>query len=307
MSSAITIAHLSDVHLAPIAGFSPRYWNLKRAAGYYNWCRRRHLIHRREVVDRIVADMAAQKPDHIVVTGDLVNIGLPEEHVQALAWLKQLGPPDRVTVVPGNHDIYSGIGRDPGARRWAPYMGSDAQGATFAPAGCEFPFVRVLGRVALVGANSAVPTPPLIAWGRLGRAQLAAIANSLAMLAQADLFRVLLIHHPPLPGQCPRNRGLIDAEGMQGVLRQCGAELVVHGHNHANTVVWAKGPAGAIPVAGVSSASVARRYHHEPLGRYNLYRVDPGERSILMIGRGLAEPDGAVVELESRELAPPHP
>jgi 3',5'-cyclic AMP phosphodiesterase CpdA len=305
MSGVITIAHLSDLHLGPIAGFGVRYWNLKRASGYYNWSRRRHRIHRREIVDRLVADMLAQGPDHIAVTGDLVNIGLPEEHVQALAWLEQLGPPDRVTVVPGNHDIYSGIGRDPGTRRWAAYMCSDAQGATFTPTDCEFPFVRVLGRVALVGANSAVRTPPMIAWGRMGRKQLAALAGALAALSDAQLFRVLLIHHPPLPGQCPRNRGLIDAAGMQSVLSRCGAELTVHGHNHVNTLVWTTGPAGAIPIVGVPSASIAHRHRDEPLGGYNLYRIDPAERSILLIGRGLVDPDGPVVELLSRQLSPP--
>ena len=131
MTTSITIAHLTDVHLGPIAGFGPRYWNLKRAAGYYNWMRHRRSAYRRDVLDRIVADMSAQQPDHIVVTGDLANIGLPQEHVNALAWLKALGPPERVSVVPGNHDIYSRIGRDPGTRRWAPYMASDAQGAEF--------------------------------------------------------------------------------------------------------------------------------------------------------------------------------
>jgi len=33
MPTSTTIAHLTDVHLGPIAGFNPRYWNLKRAAG----------------------------------------------------------------------------------------------------------------------------------------------------------------------------------------------------------------------------------------------------------------------------------
>ena len=133
---------------------SPRYWNLKRAAGYYNWVRRRRSAYRRDVLDRIVADMQQQQPDHIVVTGDLANIGLPQEHINALAWLQALGPPERVSVVPGNHDIYSRIGRDPGTRRWAPYMTSDAQGADFVAAQRNFPFVRVLGQVALVGVNS---------------------------------------------------------------------------------------------------------------------------------------------------------
>ena len=36
-----TIAHLSDVHLHPIAGFTPRHWSLKRALGYANFVRTR--------------------------------------------------------------------------------------------------------------------------------------------------------------------------------------------------------------------------------------------------------------------------
>jgi 3',5'-cyclic AMP phosphodiesterase CpdA len=302
MTATITIAHLTDVHLGPIAGFRPRYWNLKRAAGYYNWVRRRRSAYRRDVLDCIVADMQRQQPDHIVVTGDLANIGLPQEHINALAWLQALGPPERVSVIPGNHDIYSRIGRDPGTRRWAPYMTSDAQGADFLAAQTDFPFVRVLGEVALVGVNSAVPTPPLMAWGRVGRQQLAALADALDALGRADLFRVVLIHHPPLPGQSSRARGLLNAAALKDVLTRHGAELVIHGHNHLNMLAWGTGPSGRFPVVGAPSASLGRKHRHEPLGRYNLYRIDPASRSIAIVGRGLAEPDGPVVELDRRTL-----
>ena len=114
MSAAITIAHLTDVHLGPIAGFTPRYWNLKRALGYANWRRNRRPAYQRAVLDRIVVDLAAQAPDHIAVTGDLTNIGLPQEHINALSWLQGVGPPERVSVIPGNHDIYSRLGGDIG-------------------------------------------------------------------------------------------------------------------------------------------------------------------------------------------------
>ena len=304
MPTSTTIAHLTDVHLGPIAGFNPRYWNLKRAAGYYNWMRRRRLAYRRDVLDRIVADMSAQQPDHVVVTGDLANIGLPQEHINALAWLEALGPPERVTVIPGNHDIYARIGRDLGTRRWAPYMASDRQGADFVRHGADFPFVRVLGHVALVGVNSAVPTPPLMAWGRIGRDQLAAVDETLAALGAAQLFRVVLIHHPPLPGQASRARGLLDAAALEAVLSNRGAELVIHGHNHINMLAWGTGPSGRFPIVGAPSASLGARHRHEPLGRYNLYRIDSSERSIAVIGRGLAEPGGPVVELERRALVP---
>ena len=112
MTNAITVAHLTDVHLGPIAGFTPRYWNLKRALGYANWARNRRSAYLRTVLDSIVADLAAQAPDHVAVTGDLTNIGLPQEHINALAWLESVGAPQRVSVIPGNHDIYSQL--------WAP-------------------------------------------------------------------------------------------------------------------------------------------------------------------------------------------
>src|SRR5690606_12726471 len=128
-----------------------------------------------------------------------------------LAWLKALGPPERVTVVPGNHDIYSGIGRDPGVRRWAAYMSSNAEGLAYAGGdGANPPFVRVIGDVALIGLNSAVETPPGLAWGRIGGAQLAALAGVLERLKGSGLFRLVLVHHPPLPGQAEASRGLRD-------------------------------------------------------------------------------------------------
>ena len=100
------LAHLSDPHLGPLP--RPRLAELagKRAAGFFNWRRKRHRIHRADVLARITADLKAQAADHIAVTGDLVNISLAGEYAPASAWLAALGPPRDVTLVPGNHDVY---------------------------------------------------------------------------------------------------------------------------------------------------------------------------------------------------------
>ena len=60
---AITLAHLSDPHLAPLP--KPRWSELlnKRVTGYINWQRKRRFVHERAVLDKIVADLKAQKPD----------------------------------------------------------------------------------------------------------------------------------------------------------------------------------------------------------------------------------------------------
>jgi 3',5'-cyclic AMP phosphodiesterase CpdA len=302
MSQVVSIAHLTDVHLGPIDGFHARYWNLKRGAGYINWVRTRRDGHRREVLDRIVADMHAHRPDHIAVTGDLANIGLPREHAGALAWLEGLGAPDRVTVVPGNHDIYSTIGRDAGTRRWARYMVSDREGSHFDRGG-DFPFVRLVGKVALIGVNSSVPTPVLLAYGRVGTAQLGRLDDVLTRLGDAGLFRLVLIHHPPLSGLANAARGLRDAKGLESVLSRAGAELVIHGHNHRNMFAWHRHASGRMAIVGAPSASQAVQHGAEPPARYNIYRIDPAARAFELTGRGLAEDNGEVVELERQSVS----
>jgi 3',5'-cyclic AMP phosphodiesterase CpdA len=304
MTSATRIAHLTDVHLGPIAGFTPRYWNLKRALGFANWRRNRRFAYERTVLDRIVADLTTQAPDHVAVTGDLTNIGLPQEHINALAWLESLGSPERVSVIPGNHDIYARLGSDPGAARWAPFMASDADGALHADHGEDFPFVRMLGPVAIIGVNSAVPTPPLVALGRVGAAQVARLAKILERLGRAGIFRLILIHHPPLAGQAKRFRDLVDAGALQAVLAEHGAELVIHGHNHLNMVAWcATSTGGKVAVVGAPSAALGRPHKREPLARYNLYRIAGPPWTIELTGRGLKQPGGPIVELERRRLA----
>lgn len=300
----LTLAHLSDVHLPLEARLTPRHWRVKRMLGAVNWQRNRRAVHRADVIEMLLADMAAQCPDHIAVTGDLVNIGLPDEHATALAWLQRLGPPELVSVVPGNHDIYVRSRRDPGVARWADYMASDAWGRELTRAWTGWPYVRRLGPAALIGLNSAVPTAPFIAAGRLGPEQLARLPGLLDRIRADGLVRLVLVHHPPLPGQAARLRGLEDAVKLKRVLATHGAELLLHGHNHRNmqrSVTWHGGTALAVGVpsfsAGVSSGA-------EPLARYNLIRLHPGKGTtrIELFGRGLAAPGGPVVEIERRWL-----
>ena len=90
----------------------------KRAFGYLNWTRNRHKFHSRDVLDALVSDMRAQTPDHIAVTGDLVNLALEAEFAPSRAWLESIGPPDLVTVIPGNHDAYVRATRHRFAEAW---------------------------------------------------------------------------------------------------------------------------------------------------------------------------------------------
>lgn len=307
MPDSTLIAHISDVHVTPLSGLSPRHLNVKRTLGLMNWHRGRKHVHRADVADLLVGDMLGLRPHHVAVTGDLCNIGLPNEYAAALNWLQRIGPPDAVTVVPGNHDIYTRIGNHPGVTLWQAYMASDAFGVQLPGAGATamgFPFVRRIGAVALVGVNSAVETRPFVAAGRVGPQQLVALERVLGALEEQGLARIVLIHHPPLPGLAPKSRALKDAAELEAVLSRAGAELVLHGHNHRDMLTWCDGRSGKIPIIGIASGSAGRRHKDEPMARYNLVRVRRVNEAwvIEVTGRGLVSASGGVIELDRRVL-----
>jgi 3',5'-cyclic AMP phosphodiesterase CpdA len=295
-----TLAHLSDIHLSPMPRARHRDLLSKRAFGYVNWHRGRKLVHRREILDFLTRDIVAQKPDHIAVTGDLVNIGLPEEFVRAAEWLHHLGPPGRVTAIPGNHDAYVRLHPERGTALWRPYMQANRSGtALFTTPPSGFPFIRRFGDVALVALSSALPTMPLIAAGKLGDKQRLALADALRALGAKNLFRVILVHHPPLPGQASWRRGLRDAGKFARIVREAGAELILHGHNHEQTIRELDTVSGPAFVVGVPSASEAVE-GRIPAARYNEYRIarKGSGWQCEMVGRALAAEPAHVFECE---------
>jgi len=298
-----TLAHLSDIHLSPVPRAKRRELMSKRVFGYVNWHQGRKFVHRREILNLITSDVVGQKPDHIAVTGDLVNLGLPEEFVRAAEWLHHLGPPARVTAIPGNHDAYVRLHPEAGTRHWRPFMEANDEGAALFPTpATRFPFVRRFGDVAIVALSSAIPTMPFNAAGKVGSVQRAFLAGALDDLARAGLFRVVLIHHPPMRHQAGWHRGLRDAGKFTEILKRHGAELVLHGHIHAQTVHELPTATGTALVIGVPSASEAVE-GRIPAARYNIYaiaRTGAGWR-VEMVGRAVGGPD-QVWECERRVL-----
>jgi 3',5'-cyclic AMP phosphodiesterase CpdA len=278
-----TLAHLSDPHLPPLP--KPRLIELagKRALGYVNWTRNRHKYQRREVLDALVADMKAQGPDHIAVTGDLVNLALEAEFAPARSWLDGVGPPDRVTTIPGNHDAYVRATYHRFGETFAPYLAGD-------DGRIGFPAVRRRGPLALISLSTAVPTLPLMATGTLGRDQLAALEEVLERLAADDVFRVLLVHHPLK--SAARLKRMTDSAELLALLKRHGVELILHGHDHIHSTMWFEGPNGNIPAIGVPSAS-ALAHGHTPAAAYNLFtieKVNAGwrcEQTVRSLGAGL--------------------
>jgi|SRR5579862_78401 len=287
-----TLAHLSDWHLAS----RPRLADLagKRGLGLINWHRKRKYVHRPEILDLTIRDVKSSAADHIAVTGDLVNLSLPDEYNRARGRLETLGPPHDVTLVPGNHDVYvRGVQQLP-SKYWADYMRGDD--------GIErFPFLRRRDNIALIGLSTAEPTAPLLATGRLGKTQLSRLLDILDQTR--DLFRIILIHHPPVTPPKRWLRRLTDAADLRRVLADKGAELLLHGHDHSRAVIWLDGPKAKIPSVGVPSASARAPHGEENAAGYNLFRID-GEADnwrCEMTGRERGK-DGSFHDAERRTL-----
>jgi 3',5'-cyclic AMP phosphodiesterase CpdA len=264
-----TLAHLSDPHLPMPTARAAELLN-KRATGYLNWWRNRVRLHVPQALAGIVADIKALKPDHIALTGDLVNVALPEEFRRAADWLKAFGPPDLITVIPGNHDVYVPVPWDEGLWLWGAYMAGDGQPP--AKGFDVFPSVRRRGGVALIGLSTGVPKPPLLATGDLGAAQIVRAEQLLAETEREGLCRVVLIHHPPLLDQS-RFKHLTDAAPFQAMIRRVGCEAILHGHNHRSEIARIAGPRGPIPVLGVTTASAAPGSKYGR-ARYHLIRIE---------------------------------
>jgi 3',5'-cyclic AMP phosphodiesterase CpdA len=285
------LAHLSDPHVGPID--KPRLRELagKRLTGYINYRRGRHLVHDMAMLERITADMLAQAPDHVALTGDLVNIGLESEFVTAQRYVARIGGPDFVSIIPGNHDAYVRSSFRYMAATASPWMTGDGEETA------AFPYMRRRGGIALIGLSSGVPTAPLLASGELGDRQAEVLASMLAAAGKDGLMRVVMIHHPPVMNGAAFGRGLRDAALFGSVIAREGAELIIHGHNHRHSVHKLKGPRAPVPVVGVASASAVPGSPRH-MAAWHLYEMEgeAGNARITMRIRGLLA-SGAIGEV----------
>lgn len=295
------LAHISDAHLGPLPDVTYRDLASKRMVGYVNWQRNRRRHHHDGVVDTIVADLKSHAPDHLAVTGDLVNLALDDEIELARSWLETLGAADAVSVVPGNHDAYVPGAFDKACRAWAQWMSSDdARGAVDQH---SFPYVRIRKNVALIGVSTARATAPFMANGFFREGQASRLARILDDTGKLGLFRVVMIHHPPVRGAVGQHKRLLGIGKFQKVIANHGAELVLHGHSHLPSLYWIEGQQGPVPVVGVAAAGQSAG-SERPAAQFNLIDIEggPGNWSVKLTRRGFAGHVMPVVEIASIDL-----
>ncbi|MDI6835636.1 metallophosphoesterase family protein [Ciceribacter thiooxidans] len=266
------LAHISDVHLGPLPALTIRELASKRITGYVNWHRnrRKHLF--ANALDLILADLRRHAPDHLAITGDLVNLASGIEIRRAAEWLKSAGAPLDTSVVPGNHDAYVPGAHDESVQAWYDYIRGDDDPLIWRKGHKLFPYIRRRGPVALIGCSTSLATPPFAATGYFGKRQARETAELLKAAGEEGLFRVVMIHHPPIRGATSSHKRMIGIRRFAAAISVGGAELVLHGHTHLNTLNWLESRGRKIPVVGIAAASQGPG-SHKPAAAYNLFSI----------------------------------
>jgi len=267
------LVHISDLHYAPLPPVSWMQLCNKRLIGYINWQKHRKNSMATGCYEALIRHMRRQEFQHLAISGDLVNLALPQEFLRARERIAALGAAENVSLTFGNHDAYV-----PGALKqacavFAPWIKGDAAvqgGGTHA-----FPYMRVRGEMAFIGVSSAIATPPFCAAGYFSARQAKNLAAMLRQARAAGLFRVVMIHHPPLYHATYWQKKLWGIKRFQNAVASEGAELVLHGHTHLPTLSFIPSradeanPEGKAAVVGVPAAGQSFGDRKPPAG-YNL-------------------------------------
>ena len=262
-------AHISDLHVLELEGTTPDRFLNKRATGMINLVGPRRGQHDIGILEALVEDLDQGDVDHVLVTGDLTNLALESEFARARGLLEPIAAYDRLSIVPGNHDIYTkGSERD---RRFERYFGDLMWPDDTPPSEQRYPWFKQVGGIAVIGLCSARPRLPFIATGEIGDQQLERLRRLADAHDLAGRFTIVLVHHNLHERSARKNlmHGLNDRQSLLDLCASIGVNLVLHGHTH----VAHRFSHGAVDVIGCGS-STWRSEHPDHVARYNIYHVD---------------------------------
>ncbi len=226
-----------------------------------------------QVVEALLALAAQQRPDLVVLSGDITQRAQPTQFRAAKAFVERLGAP--VVAVPGNHDIAL---FNLWARLTRPY-------ARYATAfGTELEPVNVSQDWLVVGVNTTR------AWrhknGEVSAAQIDRVAKLLSAASPMQL-RVVVVHQPLAVTEASDQTNLL--RGHREAVRAwaaAGADLLMGGHIHLPCTLALHGWARRLWVVQAGTAVSSRTRPGVP-NSVNIVRWSPtpGEPDLLTQGR----------------------
>jgi 3',5'-cyclic AMP phosphodiesterase CpdA len=192
-----------------------------------------------------VALAAQQRPDLVVLSGDITQRARPAQFLAAKAFVDRLNAP--VLAIPGNHDIAL---FDLWSRLTNPYA---RYGAAF---GRELEPVHSSSDLLVIGVNTTRP------WrhknGEVSAAQVDRVARQLASASPAQL-RVVVVHQPAAVTLALDRPNLLRGHrAATQAWSAAGADLVMGGHIHLPYTLALQGLARRLWVVQAGTAVSSR-------------------------------------------------
>jgi 3',5'-cyclic AMP phosphodiesterase CpdA len=242
------------------------------------------------VVQALVQLAQRERPDLVVLSGDITQRARARQFEAARAFMDQLGAPR--LVIPGNHDIplFNGW-----ARLVKPYAGHRAA------FGNELePHFNSAGLMALAVNTTRAHRHKN---GEVSAAQIARVAARLAQATPAQL-RVVVVHQP-IDVQRPQDvpDRLIGHAAAQAAWAAAGADLVMGGHIHLPFVMPLPGLARPMWAVQAGTA-VSRRVRPGAPNSVNLVRWHAAGRACAIEQWDYAVVEQAFVQVRVTRLQP---
>jgi len=239
------IVHLSDLHLSADKSALRHRWR-----SWVGKSQSKNLVN----LQAVLRDMASREIDHLILTGDLTNGAKPEEFEALKAALGDYADPDRLTLIPGNHDLsYRHVRRRLRAescprkhwqlvshfpelipRSYPPELGHAKKDL--------FPFIKVLagGRIALIGLDTTGHLTAKIgllnSLGTVSRTQLIELRTLLRHPWFHDKIKIVVMHHHPMivpvATMFDSFKHLFQSKQLLDLLYESRVDLILHGHKH---------------------------------------------------------------------------
>ena len=266
------IAHLTDPHTTSLTGTGFTSLLSKRALGYLSWRRKRRYRHTQQMLEATTAAALEHQPDAIVLTGDLLHVGLRTEMQQIRPWLKALAETLPVLLVPGNHDYYAQNSQT----FWQEELGDLPVFGEAVSKTNEWPRVLDVSALQVIGLCTAYPAPLTKADGQLGSQQRKLLGELLSTSDSTNPRQTLIaLHHPAEPSLSELRKSLLDAQELSELLAP--ASALVHGHLHENLNYAVNG----VPCYCTASASSV---YEKALASFRLLEFDEtGHKSRLFV------------------------
>ena len=261
-----TIAHISDLHFG---------------------------AHDRTIVDDLLSSLAAQRPDVVVISGDLTQRARTEQFLEARRFLDAVGRP--LLVVPGNHDIplYNVFRRLAVPRR--------SYRKHIVPVAIPEAFYSD-EKIAILGLD----TVRRLKWkeGRVSFEQMARIQTLLGALPP-HIWKIVVTHHPiALAAEGPSSPMAARANLTWPTLAKAQVHLALSGHHH-----YAVSGEGAVDLAAQRSilaihagTAVSTRTRAAQKNSYNLIALEPPRAMVQIMewrsGSGFGESHHAAYVLD---------